>query len=214
MNLVRNDRSGSIRRGHSMMEMVVVMSILAGMVAFSWPMLKSPMAKVRLQAAAQEVSSELTKARLKAMQSGVAQVFEVQMHSGKFRVVPVDAEDGESTADKPVPRPLADDVNLASALERSPLTDESDELSDEKELPEGICFEEPAEEEGSAEEEPRVAAVTDGEEWKEVAVFYPNGATTDAVVGLQDESNLHVDVKLSGLTCTAKVGEAHRQETR
>lgn len=213
MNMVYNNRNDSIRRGHSMMEMVVVMSILAGMVAFSWPMLKSPMAKVRLQAAAQEVSSELAKARLKAMQSGVAQVFEVQMHSGKFRVVPVD-DDAESTSEKPVPQPLASDANLANANEHSPLTDEADQVRDEMELPEGICFEDPMDEEPSTETEPRVAVATDEDEWKEIAVFYPNGATSDAVVGLQDESNLHVDVKLSGLTCTAKVGEAHRQETR
>jgi hypothetical protein len=214
MNTVNSELTDSTRRGHSMVEMVVVMSILAGMVAFSWPMFKSPMAKVRLQAAAQEVTSELAKARLKAMQSGVAQVFKVQMHSGKFRVVAVGDDESEQKANGAVPRQSASETDSASTQDHSPLTDKSDALPDDMELPEGICFEEPADESPSAEDEKKVASEDVEEEWKDVAVFYPNGATTDAVVGLHGEPDLHVDVKLSGLTCTAKVGETHRQETR
>ena len=74
-----------------MMEMVVVMSVLAGMAALSWPMLKSPLDKMRLQAAAQEVTTELSKARLKAMQSGVAQVFRFQPNTGKFQITAASA---------------------------------------------------------------------------------------------------------------------------
>lgn len=214
MNTVNIERTDSTRRGHSMMEMVVVMSILAGMVAFSWPMFKSPMAKVRLQGAAQEVTSELAKARLKAMQSGVAQVFKVQMHSGKFRVVAVGDDEPDQNADGAMRRQLTSLTDPAQTQNQSPLTDKSDAMPDDMELPEGIVFDEPTDESLSADDEKKVASDDTEEEWKDVAVFYPNGATTDAVVGLHGEPDLHVDVKLSGLTCTAKVGETHRQETR
>src|SRR4051794_35791816 len=85
------------RSGHSMMEMLVVMSVLAGMAALSWPMLKSPMSKLRLQAAGQEVATAMAKARLKAMQSGVPQVFRCQMHTGKFQVMAASDDDESSS---------------------------------------------------------------------------------------------------------------------
>ena len=75
------------RFGHTMMEMMVVLSVLAAMAAIGYPMLKPPLDKMRLKAAAQEVSTEWSKARMKAMQCGVTQVFQVQAHTGKFQIV-------------------------------------------------------------------------------------------------------------------------------
>ncbi len=200
------------RRGHSMMEMVIVMSILAGMAAMSWPMLKSPLSKMRLQAAAQEVSTELAKARLKAMQSGVAQVFRIQMHTGKFQVMA--ASDDESTDEsKPsAAEQLEAETSQTSAEERSPLTEVSDLMPEEKELPDGICFEVTVNDDVPTIE--RSEAADDEEVWTELAVFYPNGDTTNAVVSLRGEPDLRLDVKLSSLTGIAKIGETHRQELR
>lgn len=200
------------RRGHSMMEMVVVMSVLAGLAALSWPMLKSPMNKLRLQAAAQEVTTELSKARLKAMQSGVAQVFRFQANTGKFQVMAANDDDSTNDATGGHAEQQSSDSSLASLGQHSPLTDECDMITEEKELPDGICFEMPVSDEATEQDETEVAA--DGQGWTDLAIFYPNGDTTNAVIGLRSESDLHLDVKLSGLTGTAKIGEAHRQELR
>jgi hypothetical protein len=200
------------RRGHSMMEMIVVMSVLAGIAAVSWPMLKSPLNKLRLQAAAQEVSTELSKARLKAMQSGVAQVFRYQVNTGKFQVAAASDEDSTDGSASDQAEPLAVPTDQLSLAEHSPLSEEADFVAQEKELPEGICFEMPANEDSVDSERTEVAADEQG--WTDLAIFYPNGDTTNAVIGLRSESDLHLDVKLSGLTGTAKIGEAHRQELK
>ena len=200
------------RCGHSMMEMVVVMSVLAGMAAISWPMLKSPLGKLRLQAAAQEVTTELSKARLKAMQSGVAQVFRFQANTGKFQVTAASDDESNDESSSSHAEQLVVDTDPNSSAEHSPLTEEDDVLREEKELPDGICFEMPVSEEQPVPEGSEVAADEQG--WTDLAIFYPNGDTTNAVVGLRSESDLHLDVKLSGLTGTAKIGEAHRQELR
>ena len=205
-----NNSANPNRRGHSMMEMVVVMSVLAGMAALSWPMLKSPMSKLRLQAAAQEVSAAMAKARLKAMQSGEAQVFRVQLHTGKFQVTAY-SEDEET--DRPEITHETDTETVQNdSSEHSPLNEIADGLAEEKELPNGICFEISLDDE-SAEPQTLVEA-EDEEEWMDFAVFYPDGATTNAIVGLHGEPDFHVDVKLSGLTGIAKIGETRRQELR
>ena len=203
----------SKRRGHSMMEMVVVMSVLAGMAALAWPMLKSPMDKLRLQSAAQEVSAALSKARLKAMQSGEAQVFRFQPHTGKFQVKPLSEEETPGsdvqTEDESSVTDLAQDGS-----EHSPLNEVADGLSEEKELPEGICFEIAVDTDDSVPEIVKTTVESEGVEWIDLAIFYPNGGTTNAVVGLHGGPDFCVDVKLSGLTGTAKIGETRRQELR
>lgn len=211
MNSAKSRRFDSVqRRGHSMMEMIVVMSVLAGMAALSWPMMKSPMNKLRLQAAAQEVSAELSKARLKAMQSGVPQVFRYQANTGKFQVTPASDDDSNSQSEDEEPA-ASSETSTVDASERSPLSDDRDMLVKDMELPDGICFDEPCEEK----DESGMAPVTaDSQGWTDLAVFYPNGNTTSAVIGLKDFNDLKVDVKLSGLTGSAKIGEAHRQELK
>lgn len=211
MNSKQSIRFDSVqRRGHSMMEMIVVMSVLAGMAAISWPMMKSPMNKLRLQAAAQEVSTQLSKARLKAMQSGVPQKFRYQANTGKFQVTAASDDDSNESTDSN-PEPLDEAQSTVDATERSPLTDDRDRLVSDMELPNGICFDHPCEE---VEETGMAAVTSDSQGWTDLAVFYPNGDTTSAVIGLKDFNDLHVDVKLSGLTGSAKIGEAHRQEVK
>ena len=201
------------RSGHSMMEMIIVVSVLAGMAAMTYPMLNSPLSKLRLQAAAQEVSSELAKARMKAMQSGVPQVFRIQMNTGKFQVAAASDDDANEGESKPTAaEQLAVETASISNEEHSPLTEASDMETDSKELPDGICFECPVSEEASPQDRTEVAQESDS--WTDLAIFYPNGDTTNAVVSLRGDTNLHLDVKLSGFTGTAKIGEAHRQELR
>lgn len=199
------------RRGHSMMEMIIVMSVLAGMAALSWPMMKSPINKLRLQAAAQEVSAEMSKARLKAMQSGVPQKFRYQANTGKFQIKSASEDDSNSDSATASSESRRADEGSVDASERSPLNDDRDLLAKDMELPDGICFDHPCEE---ADEGGMAAVTSDSQGWTDLAVFYPNGDTTSAKIGLKDVHDLHVDVKLSGLTGTAKIGEAHRQEVK
>lgn len=204
-------KSQSRRRGYSLMEMLIVLSVLAGMAAMAWPMLQSPLGKLRLQAAAQEVSTELSKARLKAMQSGVTQVFRIQMNTGKFQVSAA-TDDDESNSDSDESSSASSELAQSSPEERSPLTDDSDMVANEKELPDGICFECPVKETDAEENETEVTSNGDG--WTDLAVFYPNGGTTSAIVTLRSKLDLHLNVKLNGLTGSAKIGEAHRQDAR
>lgn len=210
---MKSTRANSIdRNGYSLLEMMVVMTVVAGMAAVTWPLLKSPLSKMQLQAAAQEVSSELSKARLKAMQSGVAQVFRIQMNTGKFQVSAVSDDDPADETKVSTTEEQEAESAQVSDLEKSPMSDPTDYVQDEKELPEGICFSCPDEIEQP--EPQRTEVATSSEGWTDLAVFYPNGDTSNATVSLKGQSDLHVNVKLSGLTGTAKIGEAHRQELR
>ena len=211
--MISKFKTQSMRRGYSLMEMMIVLSVLAGMAAMAWPMLQSPLGKLRLQAAAQEVSTELSKARLKAMQSGVAQVFRIQMNTGKFQVTPA-TDDEDSNSDSDETSSSSAEVSQSSSEERSPLTDDSDMVADEKELPDGICFQCPVKETEEEAESTQAEVTSEGDGWTDLAVFYPNGGTTSAIVTLRSKLDLHLNVKLNGLTGSAKIGEAHRQDAR
>lgn len=207
------DKTNHQRRGHSMMEMVVVMSVLAGIAALSWPMLKSPMEKHRLHAAAQEVSAAMAKARLKAMQSGEAQVFRVQLHTGKFQVIALSSEETTPNDDENPTEPVVADSGDMDPSEHSPMNEVADQLSEESELPGGICFEIPGDDDDDAPELAKASEATE-DEWMDFAVFYPDGGTCNAVMGLHGAADFHVDLKLSGLTGVVRIGETRRQELR
>ncbi|MCA9018382.1 MAG: hypothetical protein KDA77_23880, partial [Planctomycetaceae bacterium] len=68
----------SKRRGESLAEMVVVMSVIVGMASMSWPTIRNSLSKSQLQSAAKQVSADMSKARLTAIQTGVPQEFRFQ----------------------------------------------------------------------------------------------------------------------------------------
>lgn len=100
-----------IRKGYSLLEMMIVLAVLAGLAGLVYPAISRPFKKFHLQNAAQEVTNELSKARISSMQSGVPLVFKVQMKTGHFQ--------------------LSEDVEVES----------EDFQTEEGELPSGVCFE-------------------------------------------------------------------------
>jgi hypothetical protein len=207
-------RSPSMKRsrrgGHSMMELVIVMSVLAGMATLSWPVISSPLRKSRLHAAGQELSTAFAKARLKAMQSGVPQTFRVQWDSAKYQVLPALLEEATNAAEAEATRlSLSPEVTTQDA-ERSPLTEVTDFEMQERALADGIVFVLPEERGSSVTPEETLA---DEGGWSELTVFYPDGSTTSALVLLKGDEDFCVEVSLSSLTGRARIGEIHREES-
>ena len=79
------------------------------------------------------------------------------------------------------------------------MNDFTDNIVQEKELPSGVCFE--------VKEE--IEELEDG--WTNIAIFYPNGNNNNASISLSDKSDFHLEVKLSGLTGSAKIGEVYKE---
>ena len=182
------------RRGHTLLEMLVVVGVLTTVAALCWPAMRGPLKKSRLREAGKQLRSELTHARLKAIESGTSQCFQYQPGTAYFRIAPTpltDPETSQETAfsasdtdtDEAGPRILSEEVYFCGAEEMASLLPDMDEPALEGEG-----------------------------EWSEPILFYPNGRTTDARIRLASEPDLRLEVSLRGLTGIATVSPIEHLE--
>lgn len=200
------------RRGFTLSEMLVVLGILVVITAVAQPAIRATLSDNRLRSAAKQVRVELAKARLKAVQSGVAQRFRYQLGKNRFEVAPLSAG-----VDAASPRGSAGRGSAGgSGPERivETLDNQAADLSCEQSLPEGVCFAEDFETQ-PLDPAPTEVAPTDEEGWSSPIVFYPNGRTANAHIKLKGERNAVVDVSLRGLTGAATASKPrHEEEVR
>lgn len=198
-------RRARLRRGFTVSEMLVVLGVLVVVTALAQPAMRGALGDSRLRSAAQRVCAELSKARLKAMQSGIAQRFRYQLGKNRFEVAPaakrIDADTAVARSEEPV-------VQQRTAAHETTNADGTVSTDCEQNLPEGISFCEVAAEAGAEEQ-------VSAEGWSDPVVFYPNGRTGDARIKIKGERNAVVEVSLRGLTGVATASKTrHEEEVR
>lgn len=200
------------RHGFTLSEMLVVLGILVVITAVAQPAIRATLSDNRLRSAAKQVRVELAKARLKAVQSGVAQRFRYQVGKNRFEVAPLTAGVEDGLARGSAGRGLLG--NGASERIVETVDNQAMEESCEQSLPDGVCF---AEDFATQPLDPAPTEVvpTDEEGWSAPIVFYPNGRTANAHIKLKGERNAVVDVSLRGLTGAATASRPrHEEEVR
>jgi prepilin-type N-terminal cleavage/methylation domain-containing protein len=179
-------------RAFSLLELLIVLAVLAGVAALSWPAVGGLLAKSELRSAARQVRAVLTKARLEAMESSQVVRFRYQPGTGRFEI----ARAGSSVAAQPpadgLPRTtrLGDDAP-GESLFASEVRFEGRGLT--RDLDKSA---EPAE--GSA------------AEWSPPIWFFPNGRTSPAHILLGGRRNFRVQVSLRGVTGAVAIGPLER----
>jgi prepilin-type N-terminal cleavage/methylation domain-containing protein len=199
------------RRGYTLSEVLLVLGVIAGVAALAQPALRSSLGDSRLRSAARQVRTELAKARLKAMQSGLAQCFRYQLDNRKFEVVPAetmaDELNGSASADDTFLQQTASlDQTAGSQTANSGLQSETEPAVAkvvQQDLPDGVMFD-PVEE--------HLTAAVDEEGWSDPIVFYPNGRAADATIRLRGERGAVVDVSLRGLTGVATASKPRHEK--
>ena len=78
----------TVRKGHTLLELVAVMAVLVAVAALSFPLIKPMLDGGHKDAAADVIRSRFSQAKTKAMSTGRPYSFECKKGSGKFRVVP------------------------------------------------------------------------------------------------------------------------------
>jgi prepilin-type N-terminal cleavage/methylation domain-containing protein len=196
-----------MRRGLTLLELMIVLAILVSMAAVSWPLLRKSFAKARLTHAARLVRSELAKARLAAIESGQPQIFRFQPGTGIFEVKP-------QMPDMPEEGPTyGNSITQAMQSNQPDSLSEADPLNEQtwqQALPSGVLF--LAQQAAATQDESNLpgqdlASQREAESWSPPVVFYPNGRTTNARVRLTDGRDFSIDVSLRGLTGLATVGK-------
>ena len=184
----------SSRDAFTLLELLIVLAVLAGMAALSWPAVSGLLAKSEIRSAAKQVRAALTRARLDAMESGTVHQFRYQAGTGRFEIAAVTGpanEGPESGLSGPVDREASENA--------------------ENTLPSGVCFESPGGyEDGLGFAKP---AVLPGEErWSAPLLFFPNGRTSSAKLRLRGRRDYSLQLSLRGVTGTVTLGKLEQAE--
>lgn len=207
-------RASSERGGFTLVELLVVLTILGLLIGMSWPSVTRLMSRTRVKEAAKHVRTELGEARLKAIESGTPQVFRFQPGTGYFEIRPKE----EETAGPAVLRSALEQMGDETVDTESIAGVEGEgEQAYERYLPEDMLFagqevakQPEAEEEAEGLVGLSTAEMTEQQNWSEPIVFYPNGRTSNARIRVTDGERYAVDVSLRGLTGTVRVGPTNR----
>jgi prepilin-type N-terminal cleavage/methylation domain-containing protein len=183
--------------GLTLIEVVLVLSLLVIISAVSMPYLNGAFSRAHLSSASEIVRDAWTRGRLTAMQAGQQQVFRFQMKGDQFQLVPLDQLSLPEAAN--VRGPNADEERSASDILR---------LSQNR-LPENVIFAA-----GDVATSSQVAALlgtSDDSTWSPPVLFNPDGTTSDATVVLQNDRGETIRVTLRGLTGVTSASEVGKE---
>ncbi|MEX2559654.1 MAG: prepilin-type N-terminal cleavage/methylation domain-containing protein [Pirellulales bacterium] len=183
------------RRAFTLLETVLVLSLLVILAAMAWPALKGPMSGHRLRRSADQVRAEWARARNRAMLSGEIQAFVYLPGSDRFRVVAY--ADAQGTLQQ-----AAAGSNTAGSDTPGSGTTASGTAAGDRFLPAGVVFAASTISAAAAQ-----AAFGAQGSWSDMILFYPDGTSTKATVTHESEDGRQVPVELRGVTGGSRAGE-------
>ncbi|MCP5113935.1 MAG: prepilin-type N-terminal cleavage/methylation domain-containing protein, partial [bacterium] len=111
------------RRGFTLVEMLVVLTILGLLVGMSWPSVHRLLSRSRVKEAAKQVRTELGEARLRAIESGTPQVFRFQPGTSFFEVRPKEEETAGPAVLKSALEQVSDEASGTKAIAGAEIVD-------------------------------------------------------------------------------------------
>jgi prepilin-type N-terminal cleavage/methylation domain-containing protein len=223
-----SDRRGATRRSaFTLLEMLVVLSLLGVMLSMAWPSMRRTLGKSQLREAAKQVRTQLATARLSAMETGRPQQFRYQPGTGRFVITPLDIP-LDASFDPDEESATASSSSMATGLRHSEQSGDDCQRQPVQSLCGGVVFgttnvreaygiaESPSMGMPRLEEQrPREVVASRYADWSAPIVFYPNGRSADATVRLYGDREFQVDVNLRGVLGTVEVAAPVRaSETR
>lgn len=180
------------RSAFTLFEITLVLALLVTIAAIAWPALDGVFANERLKKTADQLRSDLIKARVAAMNTGCCHLFSWDPTSGHYFVVAID----ERSSD-----PFSPPSNLGGANSLPVLS---------RHLPDGITLVSIVANDDVTPPPPTselTATLGNADGSSRNVFFHPDGTTSSALVTLASDGQLFVDVRLRGLTGGTAVGE-------
>jgi type II secretory pathway pseudopilin PulG len=186
--------------GLTLVEVILVLSLLVIVASVSMPYLNSSFSRAHLNGATDILRDALTRGRLTAMQSGQVQAFRCEPKGARFQLV---AFDKLSLPESSVPPPDNTDGehSVHDLLRLAP-----------PRLPDNVIF---ADAQIAASNQVG-ALLGDAKDdvWSKPILFNPDGTTSDASILLQNDIGQTVRVTLRGITGLISSGEVGSEAAR
>jgi prepilin-type N-terminal cleavage/methylation domain-containing protein len=187
-------------RGLTLIEVVLVLSLLVIVAAVSVPFLNGSFSRAHLNSASDLLRDAWSSGRLAAMQSGKTHAFRFEPKGARFQLVPLEElglpEKNELPSDDPDAEHSPADILRLS----------------EPRLPDNVIFAA-----GDIAESSQVAALvgtSKNETWSAPILFNPDGTTSDASLVLQNDREQTIRVTLRGITGIASASEVGNEAVR
>ncbi|MGQ9574187.1 MAG: pilus assembly FimT family protein [Thermoguttaceae bacterium] len=183
------------RTALTLAELLIVVGVLAALAAISWPMLRGPIQRHQLLAAAKQLRTAWGKARLDAMDSGIARLFRFQPGGSRYEIAACRTTEAEQAPTRLWFSPPA-------WADRDPAGDS---------LPKAVAFYLPGDSQRAGGDSE--LALPEGRgRWGPPILFFPDGKTSGARIRLVGRRGLYVDVVLRGLTGSVQIGQVRQME--
>ncbi|MEC7446405.1 MAG: prepilin-type N-terminal cleavage/methylation domain-containing protein [Planctomycetota bacterium] len=204
-----------VRGGYSLLELLIVLTVLVGLLAIAWPSLSKPLANSDLLEAGNQLRTQLSEARLLAIQSGEPVIVRIECDSGVITFAnwhqamgpltlsdadPLD-ESGEAMVLEEVDTPEIESASGAAnvwAIPEGIVVDRvirQESTSNQDALRDTLGFGDPLDRENGTELETDLLSETDGTGFEESIAdpriswvwFLPQGQACEATLYLVDQ---------------------------
>lgn len=193
-----------IRKGFSLMELLLVLAVLAIVMAIAMPTYQGMIVSARLQQSAEKLELEMKRARVAAIRTGQAQVFRFQIGGGAYESKAwLGAGDSlNASGGATVQNEAGMLVKTASDGSSLGLADGTSESGSDQKLADGIVFAaaDTLADSRTTMEQSQTGQVGAVGGWSTPILFYPDGTATTAEIKIQDANGGLRAIQLRGLT--------------
>jgi type II secretory pathway pseudopilin PulG len=186
-------RPAAQTNGLTLIEVVLVLSLLVVVAAISVPYLNGAFSRAHLNSSSDVLRDAWSRARLAAMQTGETHVFRFEPKGARYQIVPLDKlslpEANELTPDDPDAEHSPHDMLRLSQAR----------------LPDNVIF--AAGDIAASNQVAALLGAPSDETWSAPILFNPDGTTSDASVLLQNDRGQTIRVTLRGMTGIATASD-------
>jgi prepilin-type N-terminal cleavage/methylation domain-containing protein len=189
----------TLRRGLTLIEIILVLAILVVIGAIAIPTLQGSFTRASLHSSGDLLRGAFAKARLSAMQSGDTHAFRYELYGSRFQIAPLGA------------MALPENNQLVPVAEEDAPEDKVLVSLTDNRLPNGIVFAG-----GNVSSSNQIMALQpdSGEgPWSPPILFRPDGTTSDASLLLSTDKQVMIRVTLRGLTGVASIVDVEGEVT-
>jgi prepilin-type N-terminal cleavage/methylation domain-containing protein len=205
------------RRGFTLLEVLLVLTILVVMASFTWPSLMRYIRERGIREQAHTVRVELNNARIKAIDQGLTYQFRFEPGGRRFVVLPYDRPDvGTSTTGgsgsggagaqttQPTTATLTANVPVLSGTIAEPIEFDIPKVRNAAtHADQAVVTEKLPEEWLTLLPDSNLVRETS---WAPAIRFYPDGTSDDATLTVLDDQNRKIEIQVRGLTGSVQSG--------